>query len=438
MTPANHKISNFIHSSRYEDLPDTVVHQAKRVLLDTVGCMLAGLKTPIGKSVVELASLFPQHGGATILGAAQNISPIMAAMSNGFLANALDADDGHRASRLHAAGVIIPAAFAAVEQNDCDGRDFIEAVVVGFEIGHRAGIISNSGETYYGSGHGATFGAAAAAGKILNLSAEQTINALGITEIHVPNCQLMGWVNARKIPMIKEGMGWAAATGFVSAMMAAKGITGTLTIFEGNENIDRINSLGSDYEILKRYDKVYPSCRWTHSPLENLLSIIKDNDLDPLSIAGIHVKTFQAAACLDLKEPPTIEDAQYSIPFVLGAALVGGEFGPGQMNPEKLRDEKILELAEKVQISVEPELEQYYPEFVVSIVEVETKDGAVYSLTNQLITGDWNKPFSDRAMEKKFLDFVSPTLSKAAGENIIDEIKRLEQIKSIKEFLRLF
>ena len=160
------------------------------------------------------------------------------------------------------------------------------------------------------------------------------INALGIVEIQAPSCQLMGWVNARKIPMIKEGMGWAAATGYTAALMAAHGITGTLTLYDTFPLEARVDKLGSDYQILKTYFKPFASCRWTQGPIENLLKILKTHPLDPGEIVKIEVRTPDKAANLDTVYPVTPEDAQYSIPFTLGAVLVYGKVGPAEMSAD--------------------------------------------------------------------------------------------------------
>ena len=148
------------------------------------------------------------------------------------MANAHDADDGHRMSRLHAGGVIIPVAMAMAEDTVCDGPRFVELMVIGYELGLRAGMASTEGETYYGSAFGSTFGAAATVAYLLGLSNEGIVQAMGISEMQAPNCMLMGWINSRRIPMVKEGMGWSAASGIMSAYMAEQGIRGTLAIFD--------------------------------------------------------------------------------------------------------------------------------------------------------------------------------------------------------------
>jgi 2-methylcitrate dehydratase PrpD len=431
-------ISNFIRGTRFAELPVPVIHQAKRCFLDTVGCILAGIVTRFGKSLIELSSLFLQPGGASILGVRRGVSPLIATMANGFLANALDADDGHRTAKGHPGGVIIPAALAAAELKDCDGKTFIEALVVGYEIGLRAGWDVNSGETYWGSAHWATFGAASCAAKIFDLQVGAEIHALGISEMFTPTCHLMGWIEAREIPMIKEGMGWAAATGLISAMLAEKQTTGTLTLFKHREEIARISSLGSDFEILKVYFKQYPSCRWTHSVIDNFMASVTENHLNPDDISSVRVITFKQGAFLDMMEPRTIEEAQYSIPFLLGAAIVEGSLGPPQMNEKMLTNKVILDIARKVHISVDPELQDKFPGAALSKVELETHQGKSYSKSTDKVKGDWDVPLTDQEVKEKFFSFSSSRLSASQSEKVIEVIDNLEDIKRMRDFFELF
>lgn len=246
--PDNYKkIDTFISNIDLQKFPKPTLEEAKRSLLDTLGCMIGGLNTPLIRKLTNLTGRFRDDNGATIFGVEKSVAPFFAAMCNSYMANVLDADDGHRMSRLHAGGVIIPAIFAAIEENDCDGEMLLKSIIVGYELGLRAGMASTKGDIYFGSAYGATFGAAAAAGLILNLSNEQVINAMGISEMHAPNSMLMGWIHSRKIPMIKEGMGWAAASSILAAYLAKEGITGTLTIFDGNEQISGIDTLGKKF-----------------------------------------------------------------------------------------------------------------------------------------------------------------------------------------------
>jgi 2-methylcitrate dehydratase PrpD len=435
MSETSEKIIDFIKSMRYDRLPGTTQRHAVRAIIDATGCMLAGIETPVGQGVGRVGVKFPHPGGSTLIGTSTDISPFIAAMANSFRANALDGDDGHRASRLHAGGVIIPAAMAACEQNDCGGDRFIEAVVLGYELGHRAGIVSQRDNTYFGSAYGATYGAAAAAAHILRLSPEETVSALGICEMHAPNCLLMGWITSRRIPMIKEGMGWSAATGLMAVCLAQEGVTGTLTLYEDAKEISRIDRLGQEYEVEKNYYKPYPSCRWSHSPLESLLDLMKEYPLDADRISKIRVRTFDKAARLDTPEPRTAEDAQYSIPFVLATAILEGDFGPSHHRERHLFDERVLSLSRRVEVICDPELNRQYPDFIISVLEVETKDGKKYSKENKVVIGDWVKPLSDQQIDDKFRKFTEGVIPLEQANDLLVRVKGLATNKSAKGFV---
>jgi len=437
MSETSEKIIDFIKGMKYNRLPGTTQHHAIRAIIDATGCMLAGIETPVGQGVGRVAIKFPHPGGSTIIGTSTDISPFIAAMANSFRANALDGDDGHRASRLHAGGVIIPAAMAACEQRDCGGDRFIEAVVLGYELGHRAGIVSQKGNAYFGSAYGDTYGAAAAAAHILRLLPEETVSALGICEMHAPNCLLMGWITSRRIPMIKEGMGWSAATGLMAACLAQEGVTGTLTLYEDAKEISRIDRLGQEYEVEKNYYKPYPSCRWSHSPLESLLDLMKEYPLDADRISKIRVKTFDKAARLDNPEPRTAEDAQYSIPFVLATAILEGDFGPNHQRERYLFNERVLSLSRKVEVICDPELNRQYPDYIISVLEVETQDGKKYSKENRIVIGDWVKPLSDQQIDDKFRKFTEGVITRGQANDLLARIKGLATSKSAKGFVTI-
>ena len=134
------------------------------------------------------------------------------------------------------------------------GRRLIESIVAGYEIGLRAGLAINSGDVYYGSGKLGHFLVRRRQHlSFSSLPGEEFLNALGICEVQTPICRLMGWIEDRRIPSIKEAMGWSASTGLISTLMAEAGITGTLTIFKGKEVEAKISSIGSQFETLKLY-----------------------------------------------------------------------------------------------------------------------------------------------------------------------------------------
>jgi 2-methylcitrate dehydratase PrpD len=429
------KIINFLDGFSLGGLPPAVLNEARRAVLDTLGCMIAGIDTPLGESLHELAGRFTDKHGVKVLGLEPSIIPFMAAMCNSYMANAHDADDGHRRSRLHAGGIIIPTALVAGEENGSTGKAFFESVITGYELGHRAGMATTALDTYYGSAMGSTFGAAAAAGRLMGLSAEQIVNAMGIAEMQAPNSMLMGWIEARKVPMVKEGMGWSAASGLMSAYMAHAGITGTLTIFNGREEISEIEKLGEEYEIQRRYYKPHPGCRWTQVPLQILQALMAEHGISAQDVREIIVRTLSNASNLDNPTPRTMEDAQYSIPFVLAAILVDGEFGPDQMRTEKLTDPEILAIAKRVKIEPEPEFDKSFPRLIQCEVRVTTQNGRTFFASNQKVKGDEDFPLSDEEIKNKFVWLSRNRLNQKQAQAVINDVWSLESHTNVSDFM---
>lgn len=435
MSQNQEKIIDFLNGFSLENLPSDVVNEAKRAVLDTLGCMIAGIDTPLGKNLRELAKRYMDKQGVNVLGLKPTVTTIMAAMCNGYMANAHDADDGHRRSRLHAGGIIIPTALAAGEENRSTGRAFLESVIIGFELGHRAGMATTAMDTYYGSAMGGTFGAAAAAGWLMRLSPDLIVNAMGIAEMHAPNCMLMGWIKARKPPMVKEGMGWSAASGLMSAYMSQSGITGALTIYDGKEEISEIDKMGREWETQRRYYKPHPGCRWTQAPLQTLQALMSEHDVCDKDAKEIKVRIMTNASNLDNSAPVNMEEAQYSIPFVLAAALVDGEFGPEQMRMEKLTNSTILEVAKKVKVEAEPEFDKAYPRQIRCEVLFLTEKGEIFVATGKKVKGDDDYPLTDEEIKEKFVWLSRNRLNQNLARAVINDVWALESRTGIGDFM---
>ncbi len=435
MSRNQQKIVNFLNEFSLKNVPLDVINEAKRAVLDTLGCMIAGIDTPLGKNLRELAKRYEDKQGVKVLGLKPSVTPLIAAMCNGYMANAHDADDGHRRSRLHAGGIIIPTALAAGEENRGTGRAFLEAVIIGFELGHRAGMATTALGTYYGSAMGGTFGAAAAAGWLMGLSPDLIVNAMGIAEMHAPNCLLMGWIEARKPPMVKEGMGWSAASGLMSAHMSQSGITGTLTIYDGKEEISEIDKIGQEWETGCRYYKPHPGCRWAQVPLQTLQALMSKHDLCAKDAKEIKVRIMTKASNLDNPAPANMEEAQYSIPFVLAATLVDGEFGPDQMRMEKLTDPAILKVAKKVIIEAQPEFDQAYPGQIRCEVRFLTEKGEIFIATSHKVKGDDNYPLTDEEIREKFVRLSRNHLNQNLARTVISDVWALESRAAIGDFM---
>ena len=223
---------NFIMESDWSKLPENVQHQAKRCLMDTLGALIAGNNTPVADLINSFVKEQFKGDDATILVKGSKISASGAALVNGFANNALDIDDGYRSVKGHPGACILPVALAAAEiAPGITGEKLLTALVVGYEVAIRAGLIRHATyETYHSSGSWGAIGGAAAAGKILGLSREKLCHALGAAEYHAPIAPMMKCI---ELPgMGKDSIGWGCMVAMMSAMMADKGFTGIDPIFD--------------------------------------------------------------------------------------------------------------------------------------------------------------------------------------------------------------
>jgi 2-methylcitrate dehydratase PrpD len=177
----NEATLNFIMNNHWDKLPENVQHQAKRCLMDTLGALIAGHKTPVADLMNCFAKEQFKGDDATIFVNGSKVSAAGAALVNGFANNALDIDDGYRNVKGHPGSCILPVILAAGEMAPCiTGRKFLTALVVGYEVAIRAGLIRHATyETYHSSGSWGAIGGAAAAGKLLELSRKKLCHALG-------------------------------------------------------------------------------------------------------------------------------------------------------------------------------------------------------------------------------------------------------------------
>jgi 2-methylcitrate dehydratase len=163
--------------------------------------------------------------------------------------------------------------------------------------------------------------------------------------------------------------------------------------------------------------------------------LMRELPLDADTISKIRVKTFDKAARLDTPEPQTAEEAQYSIPFVLATALVEGDFAPKHHHPRYLFDERILSLSRRVEVICDPDLNRMYPDHIISVLEVETRDGQKYSKENKMVMGDWMKPLSDQQIDDKFRKFTEGVITLEQAHEVLTRIKGLANNKSAKAFV---
>ncbi|MBI4337722.1 MAG: MmgE/PrpD family protein [Chloroflexi bacterium] len=419
-----------------EMIPPRVIDETKLHVLDCIGVTLGGFRT----SAAKIAARFSQELGrgkeATVLLTGTKASAPAATFANCVAASTLDYEDGYMPGMPHPASDAIPPALAVGERQDSSGKQVVEALVAGYEVGCRASLILRRVGGFQGSatgGMGAITSAVVSA-KLLDLNVDQTAQAIGIAACTYP---VTGGFGASHFGgMTKEAIGWGGITGVAAAMLAQKGYTGGFSPLnwrlDGTEPHPYYPLDGKEWELLKTYFKAYPACRFTHAPLDCFFRLARENKLTKDDIASITVEVALRPSLLNTREPIDLEHAQYSIPFVIGAALTYGKVSPDEVAEEKLKDPAILEQAKRVFVKNNPEMESLYPRRYPAIVTIKAKDGRVFSMRKETCTGDFDDPMTVDQLKDKFRAMTVPVIGKARTEKVIDMVGKLEQLPSVR------
>jgi 2-methylcitrate dehydratase PrpD len=428
-------VVQFVNQAAWQNLPGEVQQQARRCLLDALAALIAGSQAPVAVMMADLAA--SQYGGShgTILADGRTVSAAGAALANGFAANALDLDDGHRLVIGHPGSCILPALLAAAElRPTLSGAEFLTAFVMGYEVAIRAGLIRHALYTpLHSSGSWAAIGAAAAAAKVLGLSAYGLKQAMGIAEYHAPVTPVMKAVDTPC--MAKDGVGWGAMVGMASALMAERGFTGVEPLFSESPEAGWIDNLGEQFEVMHLYFKPYACCRWTQPAIVGALALKRQYGLEAADIAGIKVRTFAHAARLSRKHPADTDEAQYNLAYPVAAAMLDGELGPRQVLPPRIYDPAILALADRVEAEAVDRYVQAFPKRALADVEVRLRDGRVLCAEGQQPIWEWPDTLpSDADLEHKFQVLVSPILGSRAAE-LMDIIWRFDRVAEARSLI---
>ncbi len=434
MISNNMQVSQYIKDVCIENIPDQVIEKAKICLLDLLGAILGGSKTQVASLARDFAETIWPGNASTIITSGKKTNCAGAAFANSFQANAIDIDDGFRPVKGHPGALIIPAALAVSEGRNITGLDLIEALVVGYEIGTRAGIIWHKHyPIYHASGAWGSIAAASTSAKILDLDVTQISHALGIAEYQAPINPMMRCIDYPS--MLKDGIGWGCPVGVISALMAEKGFTGIPSLFEIKEYEIYLQSLGKEYNLLKIYFKPYACCRWAQPAVEGVIKLTREYNLKPWDIQTIKVFTFHEGTCLQKTMPKNTEEALYNICYPIASAIIDGEVGPKQVSSDYLNNPAIIDIVELIEVIHDSSFDNNFPEVAESKVEITTHRNKKYSGIFRA-RGDWDLPLDKDEIIEKFFWLASHSVSREKAQGIADIVSNLEEIKNIDQLLK--
>ncbi len=445
-------MSRWAAGLEFGQLSQEAVYQAKRFLLDSIGCALGGYQQHDVKIALAVLDEVAGRGPATVIGTGKRIDPVSASLANALMIRCMDYNDIYWKQDPSHPSDIFPAAIAGCERAKSGGKELIVGLVLGHEFEMRLCEAAFPGIRERGWHHATltAFVSPIVAGRALRLSWEQVQHAIGISASR--HCTL-GAVTAGKLTMMKNTVDpMATQSGVLAALLAERGYSGPEHVIDGKEGLTHVfgpewklnlltDGLGESWRITTCGMKAFPTEALTHTPISAVLDLVKTNDLKPEQVVKIQIRSLARAADIlsdpSKYDPRTKETADHSLPYVIAAALVDRQVTPVQFTMEKILDPKIREQLRKVEVVADPEIEKVFPALQRVIVTIDTTDGRKFSKQLDYPKGDPRNPLTDQEVEEKFAALAEGVLSAAAQKRVKDAVWSLERVGSVSELMAL-
>ena len=436
----------------YRQISPEAVYQAKRFLLDSVGCALGGYQQHDVKIALEVLDEIAGRGPATVIGTGKKMDPVSASLANGLMIRCMDYNDIYWKQDPSHPSDIFPAAMAGCERAKSDGKELIVGLVLGHEFEMRFCEAAFPGIRERGWHHATltAFVSPIVAGRALYLPWQQIQHAIGISASR--HCTL-GAVTAGKLTMMKNTVDpMATQSGMLAALMAEKGYTGPKHVVDGKEGLTHCfgpewklnlltDGLGESWRITQCGMKFFPTEALTHAPISAVLDLVKEHDLRPENVTKIQVRSLARAADIlsdpSKYDPHTRETADHSLPYVIAAALVDRQVTPVQFTVEKIMDPAIRAQLRKVEVVADPEIEKVFPALQRVIVNINTTDGRSFRKQLDYPKGDPRNRLTDQEVEEKFSALAEGVLSSGAQKRVKEAIWNLERVSSVSQLMAL-
>ncbi|PYX36340.1 MAG: MmgE/PrpD family protein, partial [Acidobacteria bacterium] len=436
----------------FQHLSEDAIYQAKRFLLDSVGCALGGYQQHDVKIALEVLDEVAGRGPATVIGTGKRLDAVSASLANALMIRCMDYNDIYWKQDPSHPSDIFPAAMAGCERAKSGGKELIVGLVLGHEFEMRLCEAAFPGIRERGWHHATltAFVSPLVAGRALRLSWEKIQHAIGISASR--HCTL-GAVTAGKLTMMKNTVDpLATQSGMLAALLAEKGYTGPEHVIDGKEGLVHCfgpewklhlltDGLGQNWRITQCGMKFFPTEALTHAPISAVLDLVKKNDLHSEQVTKIQIRSLARAADIlsdpSKYDPHTKETADHSLPYVIAAALVDRQVTPAQFEMAKIMDPTIRAQLQKVEVVADPEIEKVFPALQRVVVTITTSDGQSFTEQLDYPKGDPRNPLTDREIEEKFSALADGVLSTKAQQKLKEAIWSLEKIGSVSKLMNL-
>lgn len=430
---------NDICSLSAVEFPASVIHQAKRCLLDYLGSTLAGARLMQEKGKKLLTLMGGSSREASIIGFDRKTNTGNAAFTNGLSSHIAELDDGVISGIVHPGSPVLSALLPVAEKERVQGCDLLRGIIIGYEVATRiADAIQPSHKKcgYHATGTCGSIGAALGIAAMLNLSRKQmkdvfsaaAVSAHGTLKVLEDDSELKPYnvAQAALCAVLASLMGRA---GFAGPNDVFSGETGLISMLTNEFDAEHlVPKAGDAFAVERVYVKPYAACRYCHPAIDAMLKIRAEHSLQPETVTGISVATYSlAVAKHDHTVINGISSAKMSIPYSAAVALVTGKAGIEEYSDGCIADPEIAALAKKVSVRADEELTALFPKYSAAVVEVTTVDGNCFVERIDSPKGEAEFPLSDSEIEGKCIDLaIYAGKSKDEGRQIVQTVWNLE------------
>ena len=444
---ATDALVDFASALRYDALDAETRHYARRHLLDTVGCMIAGAPGDVATRAETVVAAVRPAGDIPVPGRARRADLLDAAFLGGTAAHGIELDDGFRQGSVHPGCTVVPAVLALGYQNGASGEALIEALVAGYEIPiaiARACHPDLRQRGFHPTGACAVFGAAMAAGKLRGLSRRQLADAMGIAASS--SAGLFAFVNGGA-DIKRLHAGHASREGLQSALLAEQGVQGPPGVIESRDGfmqafafgrIDKARpiTLPPPFGITDCYIKPYACCRHIQPAVEALIGLANDEKIAADEVTRIDVETYRIAAEHAHTGWDDFASAQLSFPFLIGLALTRRGIKMRDFTDEARRDPAFDRIAGMLHVSAPSEIDRLYPQLRPARVTVTTARGKFTRQADEAL-GSRIVPLDDAGLKAKFDELVEPVLGMARAADLRERLWEIEASSDVRPVVEL-
>lgn len=407
--------TDHLHSISSGILPPEVAEQAELCILDYRGCVRAGAKITATKGEAFLDAVARQGGDCAVPGFSRKTTVQNAALLSAMCAHSTELDDGHRFGMIHLGASIMSALLPVAELESLPHESVLKGVVAGYDAAIRLAMAmqpSHKLRGYHASGTCGTVGSAVAVSVAMGLTRDQLKSAIaagaasaaGLLEMQENSSELKPY-NLAQAAVCGINAAYSAKAGFVGPDDPIGGRRGMLAAMCQDPNLEALTDFEAHpYEIMRIYRKIYAACRHCHPAIEAAIELRRRHAIKPDQVALVLVRTYKLAVPgHDHKEIRSVASAKLSIPFSVALALVKESAGYADYNEDSAADNQVLDLADKVEISVDENISSWCPEKRAAVVAISLCDGRTFDYEVDYPKGEPENPVSREEINAKFL-----------------------------------